>query len=92
MVTNDDALAAIEKSLDSFEGYPRSDTQKQFHDSMINACLPHIYGDQWENVRERVLATRGLSNIMYEMLICSPRRFGKTTSVSMFAAVMLSTF
>lgn len=85
----DDVLEAVERALDSFEGYPRSDTQKDFHLSMINASLPHIYGDNWENVRERVLHQRGLATVLYEMLICSPRRFGKTTSVSMYCAVML---
>jgi hypothetical protein len=57
---------------------------------MIDASLPHIYGpNDWDNVRERVLQKRGIATIAYEMLICSPRRFGKTTSVSMFCAVML---
>jgi hypothetical protein len=85
----DEVLEAVERALDSFEGYPRSDTQKDFHMAMVNASLPHIYGDQWENVRERVLHQRGLDTVLYEMLICSPRRFGKTTSVSMYCAVML---
>lgn len=85
----DEVLEAVERALDSFEGYPRSDTQKDFHLAMVNASLPHIYGDNWENVRERVLHQRGLDTVLYEMLICSPRRFGKTTSVSMYCAVML---
>lgn len=86
----DAVLEAVERALDSFEGFPRSDTQKQFHEAMVNASLPHIYGDsEWESVRERVLHQRGLDTVLYEMLICSPRRFGKTTSVSMYCASML---
>lgn len=86
----DTVLEALERALDSFEGFPRSDTQKDFHKAMVNASLPHIYGDaEWESVRERVLHQRGLDTVLYEMLICSPRRFGKTTSVSMYCAAML---
>ncbi len=67
----------------------RSPAQKAFHVAMIDACLPHIYGGDFPKYRERILQERKMEEIASEVLICCPRRFGKTTSVSMFVAVLL---
>lgn len=56
---------------------------------MHRSALPHIYGDEFEAHKEKILASHGLPDVQYEILICTPRRWGKTTSVSMFIAAML---
>lgn len=89
-IAGDTYLMQIEHILDNFEGYVRSDSQKEFHKSFIDAVLPHIYGqEQFEKFRERILTERGVTNHQSEILVCCPRRFGKTTSVSMFIAALL---
>ena len=87
----DHRVASILRCLDAIEGFPRSDTQKRFHNAFINACLPHIYGTtDFEKHRERILGKFGMKTVQFECLICTPRRFGKTTAVSMFCAVLLA--
>jgi len=88
-VAGDTILKQILKTLDSFEEFQRSAEQKQFHESFVDASLPHIFGLDWERNRSRVLAGRNLKELQQELLVCTPRRFGKTTSVSMFCAAML---
>ena len=88
----DRRVDALRKCLDAIDGYPRSDTQKRFHEAFINACLPHIYGSaDFERYRDRILQRFGMDTVQFECLICTPRRFGKTTAVSMFCAALLAT-
>jgi hypothetical protein len=83
--------ASIFRVLNMFEGFPRSEAQKQFHTAFTRACLPHIYGTaDMERYREKILRDHSLEKIQYEILVCTPRRFGKTTSVSMWCAAMLA--
>ena len=79
----------MEQLLGSFEGYTRSNAQVDFHKAMIDATLPHIYGQDFSKYRERLMKERNITDLQSEVLICCPRRFGKTTSVSMFIAVTL---
>ena len=88
-VPGDGHLRDMMRVLDSFEGYARSSAQKDFHEAFINAVLPHIYGKDFERFGERIKKERGISEMQQEVLICCPRRFGKTTAVSMFVAAML---
>ena len=60
-----------------------------FHNRFIKACLPIIYGADWERCSERVLREYGIDRIHPEVLIQTPRRFGKTVSVSMFVLALL---
>ena len=89
-VPGDAYLREVERLLDSFEGYARSDAQKDFHEAFMNAVLPHIYGTaDFERYGERIKRERGIAELQQEVLCCCPRRFGKTTAVSMFVAVLL---
>lgn len=88
-VNGDQLLANIETALDEL-GVDRSVSQKQFHVEFINSSLPHIYGTaDFEACRDRVLKRRNLVNLEQQLLVCTPRRWGKTYSVAMFCAVML---
>jgi hypothetical protein len=75
--------------LDSVKDFVRSDHQREFHDSMTQACLPHIYGESWEANRTRVLDMMGITRIQHEVLIMTPRRWGKTISVAMFVTCLM---
>jgi hypothetical protein len=88
-IAGDLILKKVLNQLDSFEEFQRSETQKQFHKEFVDASLPHIYGLEFERNRSRILAQRQLKELQQEILVCTPRRFGKTTSVSMFCACLL---
>ena len=109
-VPGDVYLRQLERILDSFEGFKRSEAQKDFHLAFITAVLPHIYGPaDFERYGDRIKRERGVDEMQQEVLVrkeaaspweslprlsecaqvCCPRRFGKTTAVSMFVAAML---
>ena len=43
-----------------------------------------------ERFREKILRDNEMEKIQFEILVCTPRRFGKTTAVSMWCAAMLA--
>lgn len=91
-VPGDKYLRELERCLSTLEPVPgkgRSGAQVAFHRAMINATLPHIYGSDFKKFRERIMVERAMTEMSQEVLICCPRRFGKTTSVSMFIAAFL---
>jgi hypothetical protein len=89
-VPGDAHVAAIRRMLDNFPGYSRSLAQQRFHKCFLGATLAHIYGPaDFEKYRERILGDHDLTEVTYEVLVCTPRRFGKTTAVSMFCAALL---
>lgn len=69
VVYGDIALRKLEEMLDCFPGYPRSETQKRFHRAFTGALLPHIYGDEFERHRTRVLESYGLKKVDYEVSV-----------------------
>ncbi len=70
-------------------GYVRSKDQMWFHQAFFQACLPKIYGKEWENSSMRVMESYGITDIRYEVMAMTPRRWGKTVSVAMFVAALL---
>lgn len=65
----------------------RSPTQKEFHKSYLAACLRIIYGDDYERERHRVMAKYEFESKKQQVLICAPRRMGKTFATALFAIV-----
>ena len=87
----DEAADSLLDVLDKM-GVTRTPGQKRFHREFMNACLPHIYGsDNFDNDRERILARYGFADVKFEVLVCCPRRWGKTYSVALFIAGLLWT-
>ena len=86
--SGDEIVKNIRRTLDEF-GYTRTDQQKIFHEQMINACIPKIYGDELDFHADRILRENEWSAIMQELLCVTPRRFGKTWAVAMFVAAIL---
>jgi len=84
-ITGDDRLAKLRRALDSF-GVVRSKDQKRFHNEMIRAVLPQIYKTDLEANIERLLAENNWADVQQQLMIVTPRRWGKTWSVAMFVA------
>lgn len=82
------ALEAIDRG-----GWERSYHQRLFHENFLRACTrvfwktePH---GEFARSHQKILETNGWDNLTQEILVSTPRRFGKTISVSMFAAAMI---
>ena len=59
-------------------GYARSAHQLQFHNAFIRACGRVIYRNSWGTSRPTIMAKNGWAKSPSEILISTPRRFGKT--------------
>lgn len=74
-------------------GWNRSYHQRLFHDDFLKACTRSFWKleppGQFARDHQKVLRVNGWDHIAQEILISTPRRFGKTISVSMFCAAML---
>jgi hypothetical protein len=82
------ALAALDR-----RGWERSYHQKLFHDQYIRACSRVFFKSDadgaFNRAHQKILELNGWDSLPQEVLISTPRRFGKTISVSMFAAAMI---
>lgn len=82
------ALAAIDK-----RGWDRSFHQRDFHESFIRASARVFWKTeppgQFQKDHQYILESNKWDHLAQEILVSTPRRFGKTISVSMFAAAMI---
>jgi hypothetical protein len=81
-------LRRIRDMLNGF-GLTRSVDQKVFHTHFINACLPVIFGSDYQENHVRIMQENNITDIHSECLVMTPRRFGKTTSVAMYVCALL---
>ena len=72
-------------AIDAME-YPRSHHQRRFHECFICASLPSIYGDDYKLCEARLCREHKRTQIKTEVMIVTPRRFGKTFSVAQYVA------
>lgn len=79
-------LANIRIFLDHVKGYDRSEMQKQFHESFLQAVALHLYKDDPEVDMDKICSMNEWPNLKQQVLCLTPRRFGKTTAVAMFVA------
>ena len=83
-----DALAKLDE-----RGWKRSYHQRLFHDDFLKACTRIFWklepAGTFARQHLEILQRNNWSHISQEVLVSTPRRFGKTISVSMFAAAML---
>ena len=79
-------------SLDS-QGWNRSFHQRVFHDQFIRATARVFFKNDppgsFARAHQALLEINHWDTLSQEVLISTPRRFGKTISVSMFAAAMI---
>jgi hypothetical protein len=75
------------------KGWKRSFHQRLFHDDFLKACTRIFWklepAGTFARQHLEILQRNNWSHISQEVLVSTPRRFGKTISVSMFAAAML---
>lgn len=69
-------------------GLKWSEVQLKIFKAFIDSCLPKIYGDEWEEVKQRVMFQRGLARMQQETLVNMARRNGKTFVTSGTAAAL----
>ena len=72
-------------------GFLRSSHQREFHEAFIGACLPQIYGEDFDRNLVKILRENDLDEIRCEIMVCCPRRWGKTMAVALFSAAYLWT-
>lgn len=91
--TGDERIAALRAALAQLDrlGFQRSNHQREFHEAFIAACLPQIYGDDLDRCLMRILEENDCDEIHSELMVCCPRRWGKTMAVALFCAAYLYT-
>ena len=74
-------------------GWSRSFHQRQFHDDFLRATAKSFWKlskpGQFARDHRKILVDFNWSHLSQEILISTPRRFGKTIAVSMFAAAII---
>jgi hypothetical protein len=74
-------------------GWRRSHHQRVFHENYIRATARVFFKADGEGAfmraHQKLLQVNNWANIQSEVLISTPRRFGKTISVSLFAAALI---
>jgi hypothetical protein len=75
------------------QGWDRSYFQRKFHDAFMRATARAFWKNegagQFARDHQTILETFKWETLAQEILISTPRRFGKTISVSMFAAALM---
>lgn len=90
-----DRMKNCRKALQALDrrGWERSYHQKTFHDQYIRACSRIFFKSdapgEFDRAHQKILEINGWDSLPQEILVSTPRRFGKTISVSMFAAAMM---
>jgi hypothetical protein len=82
------ALAALDR-----RGWNRSFHQRQFHNDYLRACARIFFKTEapgsFERAHKRILEQFSWDSLPQEICISTPRRFGKTISISMFCAALI---
>jgi hypothetical protein len=83
-----EALNALDRC-----GWKRSYHQRQFHEDYLRACARVFFKTEtpgsFERAHKRILEINGWDSLQQEVLISTPRRFGKTISISLFCAALM---
>jgi len=83
------------QALDALDrrGWSRSFHQRLFHEEYLKSCTRIFFKRDgpgaFARAHNRILEINSWDSMPQEILVSTPRRFGKTISVSMFAAAML---
>ena len=83
-----EALNALDRS-----GWKRSFHQRMFHIDYARACTRVFFKTEspgsFERAHKKILEINGWDSLQQEVLISTPRRFGKTISISLFCAALM---
>lgn len=82
-------LAALRDVLENGYTWTRSNTQRRFHESFLNACVRFLYSQDTVPPDYRtIMDDNGWEDIRQQCLCMTPRRFGKTVAVGMFVGAL----
>ena len=81
--TGDINMRTLQKLLARVDarGFERSAQQLEFHQAFMKAAARVIYKGDWETDRPMIMEKYGWERCNSEVLISTPRRFGKTYSI-----------
>lgn len=84
----DATLRALQTLLGRIDanGYERSAHQVLFHDAFTRCCSRILYREEWPVFSPQIMKHNKWNRCGSEMLISTPRRFGKTFSIAMYVA------
>ena len=85
-------LRSLLQIIDEETAFERSPHQQKFHEAFIRAAARIIYREEWPLKKDSIMRYNGWPTAKSEVLISTPRRFGKTFSVAMFIACIALTF
>ena len=76
-------LRTLKKLLERVDqrGFERSAHQLEFHEAFFNACSRVIYKTDWEVHKPAIMRKNNWKSVQSEVMISTPRRFGKTFSI-----------
>ena len=83
-----ESLIDILKKLDTL-GFERSDHQMKFHKAFICASLRIIFGKKLYKYLPRLIKLFGIKILHSDVIVCTPRRWGKTMGVALYVAAFL---
>ena len=69
-------------------GYARSPQQVQFHDAFIRASSRVMYRSDWSKSKPAIMESNNWADCPSQILVSTPRRFGKTFSIAIFVAAL----
>ena len=80
VMAGDTAIRTLHQLLHIIDenGFERSPHQQRFRDAMIRAVARVLYRADWATKRPDIMARHGWTKAPSEVLISTPRRFGKT--------------
>ena len=82
-------LTALRHVLENGYTWTRSNTQRRFHESFLNACVRFLYShDTVPPDYRAIMDDNKWDDIRQQCLCMTPRRFGKTVAVGMFVGAM----
>ena len=80
---------ALAKIAGTLERGTYTDKQAQFHDMMLYATLPILFGSDWDMHENTILAHYGLDTHYPRVIMSMPRSGGKTIAVTTFLAAFM---
>ena len=86
--TNFRTLKALLRKVDE-KGFERSAHQLEFHENFFKASAPVMYKEDWGVQKPAIMQKHGWESCPGEVLISTPRRFGKTFSSALPCPVLV---
>jgi hypothetical protein len=88
-------MARLREALNALDrcGWKRSYHQRMFHEEYLRSATRVFFKTEkpgsFERAHKKVLELNGWDSLQQEILISTPRRFGKTISISLFCAALM---